>query len=138
MSWTICLILSVAALVLALLFACKRIKYKRGRIMDPLRIMFVGVVLSTLFLFAPILMKTCENSGYVGWEFIPLALHNVIKLFVVDADLKDVFDMVGGGVIGCLYRIVFSVRLRVRTTVLCSEMPSRASMASAVHRRRCF
>lgn len=109
MSWTICLVLSVAALILALLFACKRIKYKRGRIMDPLRIMFVGVVLSTLFLFAPILMKTCENSGYVGWESIPLALHNVIKLFVVDADLKDVFDMVGGGVIGCLYRIVFSV-----------------------------
>ena len=109
MSWTICLVLALITLVLFGFFAAKRIRYKRGRIWDPIRIMFAGVVLATLLLFIPIFAATCESCGYDGWETIPLALHNVIKLFVVDADMKDVFDVVDKDTVGILYKIVFSV-----------------------------
>lgn len=108
-AWTVCLFLSVAALVLSAFFACKRIRYKRGRFWDPLRILFAGVVAATMILFVPIFVATCESSGYDGWETVPLAFHNVIKLFVVDADLMEVFGLVDKGLTGRLYRIVFSI-----------------------------
>lgn len=106
---TICLILAVIALIFATVLSCKRIRYKRGRFWDPLHVMFAGVVVSTVFLFCPIFVTFCENSGYDGWETLPLAFHNMIKLFVVDTDLNDIYGVVDKDVIGRLYRIVFSV-----------------------------
>ncbi len=107
--WTICLVLAVIALICATVLSCKRIKYKRGRFWDPLHILFAGVVVATIILFCPIFVSFCEKSGYDGWETIPLTFHNMIKLFVVDADLNDIYDVVDKDVIGRLYRIVFSV-----------------------------
>ena len=71
--------------------------------------MFLGVILAALILFLPIFLVTCESSGYDGWETIPLAFLNMIKLFVIDADLKEAFDLVDLDVMGRLYRIAFSI-----------------------------
>ncbi len=107
--WTVCLALAVVSLVLSAIFACKRIRYKRGRFWDPLRTLFAGAVFAALCLFVPIFIATCESCGYDGWETFPLTFHNMIKLFVADADLQDIYDLVDKDCIGRLYRIVFSI-----------------------------
>ncbi len=92
MSWIVYWGVAVAILASTVVGAiiCGFRKYKSGRILDPLNILFVGVIASSVTLFIPIYEVTLKDTG-CGWiETIFISIHNVIRLFVVDGDFEFV------------------------------------------------
>ena len=79
-------ILSISVMIIAIIWAVilKRMSYKRGRILNPFNILFAGVTLASLIIFLPIYGQTFAAQSYGVGETFLLAIHNTIRLFVVD------------------------------------------------------
>lgn len=108
--WTFCLITAILFLILSVVFACVRMKkYKTGALFDPLRILFAGVIVSSVILFLPIYFSTRDEGGYGVWESVLLSLHNVIRLFVVDADFESITAVLENVSVRGGYTAVFSI-----------------------------
>lgn len=68
-----------------------KMKYKAGRLLDPTRILFMGIILTSLILFLPIYNSTFSENDKCGpFHIFFLSVHNMIRLFVVDGD----FDII--------------------------------------------
>lgn len=92
MEWAIFLILASICFFGSIVFAVVRGKgkYRSGRFWEPTRILFAGVVASSILMFIPIYVNIFgRNDGYVP-EAVLLSVHNMIRLFVVDGE----FDFV--------------------------------------------
>ncbi len=108
--WTLCLILATVCLLLSVIFSViRRANYKSGRFFDSLKILFAGVIVSSVILFLPIYFSTCKESGYGIWESVMLSVHNVIRLFLVDADFEWITSCTGNVSVGKGYTFLFSV-----------------------------
>ena len=85
-------------------YVVHKMKYKPGRLLDPMRILFIGVILTSVIMFIPIYNDTltttimdAENTvgGNCGaWEIFLISAHNMIRLFVVDGEFSMVTDAV--------------------------------------------
>ncbi len=90
MEWSICLV--AAAIVFFTSVVCAIVRgqstYKSHRILDPSKILFVGVIASSVVLFLPIYANAFRTTE-CGWlETVLIAIHNMIRLFLVDGEFS--------------------------------------------------
>ncbi len=90
MEWTIFLIISAFCLGSSIVMAVSSVKakHKIRRIPEPSKILFFGVILSSVFLFIPIYVNVFKENSCGIFEAIFISIHNVIRLFVVDGDFN--------------------------------------------------
>lgn len=97
MEWYICFCLSLAVFISAIILSVSlnRFKHKRGRIIDAPKVLFVGILLSSVLVFFPIYYN--EFRGNIGSfiETLMLSLHNTIRLFAIDSDFSIIGDNIG-------------------------------------------
>lgn len=88
MEWTIFLIISAICLISSIVLAIIRAKskYKSGRLLDPSKILFAGVIVSSVILFLPIYFNTFKSCDCGIFETVLIAIHNMIRLFIVDGE----------------------------------------------------
>lgn len=89
------LILGICCFVFFCVFAVvkHKMKYKPGRVLDPLKILFIGVILTAVILFLPIYNNIFKaNPNCNPFHTALIAVHNMIRLFVVDGDFNTVTD----------------------------------------------
>lgn len=88
MEWYIFFIISAAVLLLFVILAVARAKakYKSGRLLDPSKLLFAGVLLSAVALFIPIYVSVFRTSDCGIFEAVLISFHNMIRLFVVDGE----------------------------------------------------
>ena len=98
MDWIIFFSVAVAFLVGAIVFAVIRSqsKYKRGRVLDGSRIMFGGVIFSSVILFIPIYLNTFKGTECGIFETILISIHNMIRLFIVDGEYLFITENMQG------------------------------------------
>ena len=98
MKWTIFFIIAFVSLLSSIVFAFIRAKsrYKSGRLLDPAKIMFVGVVFSAVLLFIPLYIKELGNTKCGIFETILISIHNMIRLFIVDGEFNFVASNIAG------------------------------------------
>lgn len=113
MSWGVFLAISAACFFTSVMvaFVRSRMKYKTGRLIDPSKIVLMGLAVSASILFIPLYIVEFQNSGCGWFESIFIAFHNTIRLFVVDAEYDFVFKNVAGmsGWMYKSYTILFSI-----------------------------
>ena len=92
MVWTVFLIISAVCFLSFAVFSFLKAKkgYKVGRIIDPSKIFFLGVILSAIFLFVPICINAFKTTDCGVFETVLIAVHNMIKLFVLGTDFEFV------------------------------------------------
>ena len=90
MEWTIFLIISAICLISSIVFAIIRSKskYKSGRLLDSSKIIFVGVIVSSVVLFLPIYINAFKSSDCGFFETVLNAIHNMIRLFIVEGEFE--------------------------------------------------
>ncbi len=90
MEWTIFLIISTICLIGSIVLAIveAKSKYKSGRLLDPSKILFAGVIVSSVVLFLPIYINTFESGECGILETVLIAIHNMIRLFAVDGEFE--------------------------------------------------
>ncbi len=90
MGWTISFLLSALCLLGAVVFAAVRAtsNYKRGRIFDPPKILFAGVVAASVILFFPICVHVFRTTNCGILEAFLISVHHMIRLFVVDGEFE--------------------------------------------------
>lgn len=88
MGWTIFLIVSAICLISSIILAIisAKAKYTKGRLLAPSKILFAGVVVSSVILFLPIYINTFKTSDCGIFETVLIAIHNMIRLFIVDGE----------------------------------------------------
>ena len=94
MEWMVCLILAAAFFIgsAVLAYIKSKTRYKRGQLLDPLKILFLGVILAAVSLFVPVYINTFKTTQCGILETCLLSLHNVIRLFVVDGEFGFITD----------------------------------------------
>ncbi len=90
--WGVCFAIAVICFISSVLLTVFKLKakYKSGSFWTPLYILFGGVITASLSLFIPIYLTVFKENGCGALEAVVIAVHNVIRLFVVDID----FDFV--------------------------------------------
>ncbi len=113
MMWIVFLIISAVCLLCSTVLAIIRAKsrYKSGRLLDPSKILFVGVILSSAVLFIPIYLNTFKTSECGIFETVMISLHNVIRLFIVDGEFEFVTSNLAGAAtwINKGYTVLFAI-----------------------------
>ena len=79
-------------LCLAAVSAKRRRSVRGTSLPAPVHLLFVGLVAASFLLFIPLYLSANELKGGRVLEAIPLALHNTIRLFVVDGEMGFVLD----------------------------------------------
>lgn len=94
MNWALYLYMSIALLVAFVLLAVVvgRMRYRSGRMLDPSKLLFVGVIVSSFALFIPIYLTAFEGNNCGIAETLLIAGHSVIRLFVVDGEFNFITD----------------------------------------------
>ncbi len=92
MIWKVCFILGLGIFLTTILIACLSLKrkYKRGRVLTPLKILFIGIALATIVLFVPVYAyEVSGNRGVGEWvEIIMRSIHSISGLFSGGADFS--------------------------------------------------
>ena len=114
MKWLICFFLSSAILLLFILLALIRAKskYVSGRILTPSKIFFAGVAISSIILFIPIYITHFSGEAQGPFEVFLTAVHNTIRLFVVDGDFTFITDNIAelsGSWLSTAYSTFFAI-----------------------------
>ena len=113
MIWSVFLIIAAVCLLLSVVFTVIRSKskYKSGRFIQPTKILFAGVVLSSVLLFIPIYINTFQETECGIAETILIAIHNMIRLFIVDGEFEFVTANLIGVPLWCYkgYTLLFAV-----------------------------
>lgn len=92
-------------------FVLEKIKYKARIAPDITKILFAGVILSATMLFIPIYVDALENTSCGIFETVLSAIHNMIRLFIVDGEFEFVaehLDSATGWVARC-YSVIFAI-----------------------------
>lgn len=113
MEWLIFLIISAICLISSIILAIIRAKskYKSGRLLDPFKIFFVGVIVSSVILFLPIYNNVFKSSDCGIFETALISIHNMIRLFIVDGEFEFITSNLVGvsALISKGYTLLFSV-----------------------------
>ncbi len=98
MNWLAYFIGAVICMTVASVAAFIRSKtrYRRGRILDPSKIFFAGIVVSAVLLFIPVYIDTFKGSDCGGFETFLIAVHNMIRLFIVDGEFEFITSHLKG------------------------------------------
>ncbi len=96
MNWTIVFIVSltifIASIVCSVLLS--QIKYKRGRIVNSLNVLFIGTFLTSFVIFYPIYRKAFDE-GFIGsLESIFFTFVESLKIFLVDGEFSFILENV--------------------------------------------
>lgn len=96
--WTTFLIISIITLMGSVVSAIAKGKsrYKSCGVLDPSKILFIGVIVSSISLFIPIYYETFKASGCGILETILISIHNMIRLFIVDGEFEFVTSSLAG------------------------------------------
>lgn len=111
--WETFLIISAIIFLFSVMMAVFGGKLKKEKIksFDASKILFIGVIVSSVFLFIPIYYNIfCENGCGVV-ETILISAHNMIRLFVVDGEFDFITSNISGispEIYRC-YTLLFSV-----------------------------
>ena len=97
MSWIVCFCISVIFIIISIIYAIvtsssKIRKNNRGNILSPIRIMFIGLILASVFMFIPVYIYEYNLNGFHVFDAILLSIHNMIRLFFVDGELSFIKD----------------------------------------------
>ncbi len=96
MNWFLCLSLSfltlAASIVLASTVSVGR--YKRGRIMKPVNILFGGVFIAVFIAMLPIYSGIMAGTMYSVLKTIAFSLHNTFQIFTIDAERDVILERV--------------------------------------------
>lgn len=111
--WITFLCLAVGFLFLSCFtaFLLEKLKYKTHYAPDITKILLAGVVLSSTMLFIPIYFNAFKDTNFGGFEMVLAALHNMIRLFIVDVDFEFIATHLNGAaewVIRC-YTVILSI-----------------------------
>ena len=111
MNWTIFFVISVGVLLLAVTGALLqgKTKYRHSRLLNPTKLIFVGVALSALFLFIPVCYHAYGYEG--GVETFLMSVYNTITIFVIGGDYAMVTESIAEaapGIARC-YSVMFAV-----------------------------
>lgn len=113
MMWTTFLIISIIALMGSVIWAIakEKSKYKSSSVLDPSKILFIGVIISSVALFIPIYYEIFHANRGGIFETVLISIHNMIRLFVVDGEFEFIISRLDGvsEIIHKIYTIVFSV-----------------------------
>lgn len=113
MLWSVFLSVSAACFFLSVVIAFirSRIKYKTGMIIDPTKIVLIGLAVAAFVLYIPLYLVEFKNSDCGWFESILFSFHNTIRLFVVDAEYDFVFKNLYGmsDFVYRAYTVFFSV-----------------------------
>lgn len=113
MEWTIFLIISAICLISSIVFAIIKAKsrYKSGRLIDSSKILFVGVIVSSVILFLPIYYNIFKSYNCGVLETVFISIHNMIRLFVVDGEFEFITSNLDGVPTSIFkgYTILFSI-----------------------------
>lgn len=94
MNWIICFALSMTLLVTAILFAViVGMKYKRGRVLTPFKIIFGGMFISVFICMLPVFYETMGDSSSRILKAAAYSFHNTLQIFTIDAD-RGVIDSI--------------------------------------------
>lgn len=93
MYWKLYFLISLAVMICSVLgsFIKAKSKYKAS-FFEPSNILFIGVVISATILFIPIYLNTLKNSQCGIFETVFIAIHNMIRLFVIDSDFNIITE----------------------------------------------
>ena len=113
MMWVVFFVLAAVCFLLSVTFALLQVKskHRNNQLLDPSNILFAGVVLSAVFLFIPIYLYAFKTSGCGIFESILIAVHNMIRLFIVDGEFNFILANLADApewIFRC-YTILFSV-----------------------------
>ncbi|MBE6587675.1 MAG: hypothetical protein E7647_04585 [Ruminococcaceae bacterium] len=105
----ICAALCLAAAAVGA-FIRSKTRYRRGRLLDPAKIFFAGIVVSAVLLFIPIYMDTFKDGDCGAFETFLIAIHNMIRLFIVDGEFEFITTHLSGLSVGLsrAYTVFFS------------------------------
>ena len=93
--WIICFFIATAILVFSLGYSVRLLfdKKKTGKLFNPFHVLAVGVAVSAFLYFLPFYFSVLEQNGFRVFKGILLALHNVIRLFVIDFNYFEFLQM---------------------------------------------
>lgn len=113
MQWLICLIISVFSFSASVVFSAVVLKrdYKSGKFGDPLKILFVGVVVTSVVMFLPIYTNSFIDTDAGIFETVLISIHNTIRLFIVDGEFEFIITNLAdvSSTINKWYTIMFSI-----------------------------
>ena len=97
MMWIICFTLSLFIFISAIIFSIIKRKGddNHAQFLKPVNILLVGVFLSAILIFYPIYWNYFEQTNLIIIRIIEsllLAIHNTIRLFVIDSDFELVLS----------------------------------------------
>lgn len=111
--WTTFWIISIISLIGSVISAIAKgkSKYKSGGVLDPSKILFIGVIISSISLFIPIYYETFQASGCGILETILISIHNMIRLFIVDGEFEFITSSLAGvpTIVYKGYTVMFSI-----------------------------
>lgn len=76
--------------------ASAKIKSTKKHFITPFHMLFSGVILAVICLFIPIYAEIFAGEEFQGFKSILLAIHNTIRLFVVDGEFTIISDFTEG------------------------------------------
>ena len=103
MIWKLCLIVALLSLAGSVLLACikGKIKHRFWRVIGTSRILFVGVIITSVTLFVPICYENFKVGDVGFWEsalaFFEtglISVHNMVRLFVADVEFSVITSSV--------------------------------------------
>lgn len=94
MYWNIYFFMSLAVIIFSIIGSIikTKTKYKKSSFFEPSNILFIGVIISATILFIPVYLNTFKNSECGLLETVLIAIHNMIRLFIVDGDFNFITD----------------------------------------------
>lgn len=114
--WFLCFFAAMAVLAGSIILSVMKAigKYKRGRILTPFNLLFVGVFLSLSISLIPIYTDIVGEAPVSVLKTVMFSLHHTFQMFTIDADREFILDSINcGGVLQILYSAYLSVALVV-------------------------
>ena len=113
MIWVLCFAFSISFFLLSIILAIIRAKtkYKSGRILDPTKILFIGVIVASVILFIPLYRSMFYKYNCGIFETVLISIHNMIRMFIVDGEFEFVTQNIHGlsnELFRC-YTVLFSI-----------------------------
>ena len=96
MNWFLCFAISIIAFICSIIFAIfvGVGKYKRGRVLTPLNIVFGGVFISVFICLLPIYNSVLSSTTNSVLKTVAFSLHNTFQIFTIDADKDIIFQSI--------------------------------------------
>ncbi len=95
MDWMICFFIAISVLALAVFIAVALGigKYKRGRVLSPLNVLFAGLFISVFVSLLPLYKEIIGPEAYESrLKAVAFSLHNTYQIFTIDSDHSIILE----------------------------------------------